>query len=163
MPRVSVVVPHYSDLEGLAICLSALERQAFPRRNFEIVVADNDSPQGRDAVAEVIAGRARLTVVTTKGAGPARNGGVAAARGETIAFIDSDCVPEPGGSPSGVQRSDRYDIVGGAMRVLVNDPGHITPEEAFEMLFAFNRRSTSRRRVSVSAATSSARDRLSSG
>ena len=140
MPRVSVVIPHYSDLKGLAICLSALERQTFPRRDFEIVVADNASPQGKDAVAEVIAGRARLTVVTTKGAGPARNGGVAAARGETIAFIDSDCVAEPEWLASGVRALDRYDIVGGAVRVLVDNPNNMTPEEAFEMLFAFNQK-----------------------
>ena len=91
-------------------------------------------------MAGVIAGRARLTLVTTKGAGPARNGGVAAARGETIAFIDSDCVAEPEWLAAGVRALDRYDIVGGAVRVLVDDPDHKTPEEAFEMLFAFNQK-----------------------
>ena len=152
MPRVSVVVPHYSDFERLDLCLAALERQAFPRQQFEIVVADNDSPQGRDAVAKVVAGRARLTFVTTKGAGPARNGGVAAARGEVIAFTDSDCVPEPGWLAAGVQALARSDLVGGAMRVLVNDPARITPEEAFEVLFAFdNRGYVEKKGFSVSA------------
>ena len=59
--RVSVIVPHYNDPIGLAACLAALERQSVSPD--EIIVADNNSPQGQDEIARVIAGRARLTIV----------------------------------------------------------------------------------------------------
>jgi GT2 family glycosyltransferase len=138
VPRVSVIIPHYSDLGGLALCLASLDRQTYPRDQFEIIVADNNSPGGPAAVAEVIAGRARLEVVTEKGAGPARNGGVAVSRGEILAFIDSDCVAEPEWLQEALEGLEGFDFIGGRVKVLVADPGRITPEEAFERVFAFD-------------------------
>jgi glycosyltransferase involved in cell wall biosynthesis len=95
MVKVSVIMPHYEDLDGLRKCLAALDAQTYPRHDFEIVVGDNGSPSGPDNVANVIAGRARLVTIGERGAGPARNGAVAASSGEILAFTDSDCVPEP--------------------------------------------------------------------
>lgn len=135
---VSVIMPHYQDLAGLRICLEALEAQTYPRDRFEIVIADNNSPVGIDAVREVVAGRANLVVVTEKGAGPARNGAVAASRGDILAFIDSDCVAEPQWLAEGVAGLERYDLVGGRVRVLVGDVDRMTPAEAFERVFAFD-------------------------
>lgn len=138
MVRVSVIIPHYEDLEALDTCLAALGRQTFPAKDFEIVVADNNSPSGAERVEQVIAGRARMVVVTEQGAGPARNGGVAASTGEILAFIDSDCVPEPDWLEAGVAALADHDFVGGRVDVLVDDPSRPTPTEAFERVFAFN-------------------------
>jgi len=137
-PKVSVIIPHYRDLKGLALCLASLDRQTYPRRAFEIVVADNASPEGQEVVAATIAGRARLVVVEEKGAGPARNGGVAASRGEILAFIDSDCVAEPEWIEQALEGLAAYDFIGGRVKVLVEDPSHVTPVEAFEREFAFD-------------------------
>jgi GT2 family glycosyltransferase len=139
-PRISVVVPHFEDLGGLEHCLDHLDRQSLPRATFEIVVADNNSPCGPAAIERLINGRARLTVVPEKGAGPARNGGVAVARGDVLAFTDSDCRPEPGWLAAGLAALGEYDFVGGAMEVLVDDADRMTPTEAFEYVFAFNNR-----------------------
>jgi len=138
VPRVSVVVPHYRDLAGLDRCLAAIEAQAYPKDRFEVVVADNATPEGAEVVAAAIRGRARLVVVTDRGAGPARNGGVAASRHPILAFTDSDCVPEPQWLASGVAALDRFEVVGGRVKVLVADPARMTPEEAFESVFAFD-------------------------
>lgn len=137
-PHVSVIVPHYQDLGGLALCLASLEAQTFPRDRFEIVVADNNSPVGLEAVEKVVAGRARLVSVLEKGAGPARNGAIAASRAEVLAFIDSDCVAEPQWLAEGLAGLDRFGLVGGRVRVLVPDPDRMTPAEAFERVFAFD-------------------------
>jgi GT2 family glycosyltransferase len=136
--RVSVVVPHYDDLRGLDTCLSALARQTYSNADFEIVVADNNSPQGLQAVEKTIAGRARLVGVVEKGAGPARNGGAAASTGAVLAFLDSDCVPEPQWLAEGLAALANYDVVGGSVHVLVDDPDKLTPAEAFERIFAFD-------------------------
>src|SRR6185437_7265885 len=104
----------------------------------EIVVADNNSPEGAEAIAGVIAGRATLVVVTEKGAGPARNGGVAQAKGELLAFTDCDCLPEPQWLASGLQALERYDIAGGDVRVFPDDMDHMTPVEAFDRVFGFD-------------------------
>lgn len=137
-PFVSVIVPHFQDLAGLEICLAGLEAQTYPRDRFEIVVADNNSPVGLDAVAAVVRNRAQLVLVTEKGAGPARNGGVKSSSGEILAFIDSDCVAEPQWLAEGVEALSRFDLVGGQVRVLVSDLTRMTAAEAFERVFAFD-------------------------
>jgi glycosyltransferase involved in cell wall biosynthesis len=89
-PFVSVVIPHYNDIEQLAHCLEGLHRQSFPRDRF---VADNNSIGGMAAV-ERIAPDVVVSPALEQGAGPARNAGAAAARGTHPAFIDSDCIAD---------------------------------------------------------------------
>lgn len=137
-PEVSVVVPHFHDLGSLALCIEALGRQTFPADAFEIIVADNASPEGEAAVAAVLGGKARLVNVTERGAGPARNGAVAHARGRILAFTDCDCQPEAEWLEKGVGALREFDFVGGQMKVLVDDPRNMTSAEAFEAEFAFN-------------------------
>jgi GT2 family glycosyltransferase len=138
VPQVSVIIPHYQDLGGLEKCLAALDRQTLPRDRFEIVVADNNSPVGLDAVAAVVGERGRIVTGLEKGAGPNRNAGVAASRGETLAFIDSDCVAEPAWLERGLAGLAGFDFVGGRVTVLVDDPARMTATEAFETVFAFD-------------------------
>lgn len=149
-PRLSIIVPHYNDPEGLDACLAALMRQTLSPH--EIIVADNNSPQGASMIAAVIGGRARLVTVTERGAGPARNGGVAVSSGDILAFTDSDCLPEPQWLQEGVAALEYFDVVGGAMEVLVEDEMRLTAAEAFERVFAFdNRDYVERKGFSVTA------------
>jgi GT2 family glycosyltransferase len=138
--EISVVVPHYNDLARLQTCLDALSRQSIARERFEIVVADNRSPCGLAAVERVAAGRARVIDAPEKGAGPARNAGVAASTGRVLAFTDCDCVPEPGWIAGGLAALDRADLVGGRMVVSVGNEARMTGAEAFERVFAFDNR-----------------------
>ncbi|WP_312162795.1 glycosyltransferase [Phenylobacterium sp.] len=139
-PLVSVIVPHYDDLAALDRCLSALQAQTYPADRFEVIVADNMSPVGPEAVARAIAGRARLVTVSERGAGPARNGGVAIASGDVLAFTDADCIPAPDWLDQGLAALAHNDFVGGGMRVLVDDERTVTGPEAFELVFAFDNR-----------------------
>jgi GT2 family glycosyltransferase len=134
--RVSVVVPHFQDLASLDACLTALTAQTFPGDEYEIVVADNNSPVGIAAVEQTIAGRARLTVATEKGAGPARNAGVLATKAELLAFTDCDCVPEPGWLAAGIAALAKAPVIGG--RMTVSTSAHKSGAEAFESVFAFD-------------------------
>lgn len=138
MPSVTVIVPHYNDLAGLDRCLASLTEQTHPADDFHIIVADNGSPQGLDAVASVVAGRAQLILASERGAGPARNAAVAASSTSLLAFIDSDCVAEPQWLASGLAGLADYDFCGGPVNVLIDHDGEWSPEEAFEMVFAFN-------------------------
>ena len=141
MPSVSVIVPHYNDLDRLDQCLAALEVQTMPRSDYEILVADNGTPAGLDAVRAVVRNRARLIEAPIPGAGPARNAGAAEAQGRILAFTDCDCVPEAHWLEEGVRALDMADFVGGRMTVTVRSPGHMSAAEAFETVFAFQNRS----------------------
>jgi glycosyltransferase involved in cell wall biosynthesis len=136
---VSVIIPHYNDLENLRICLALLARQTYPRERFEIIVADNNSACGLASITEACAG-ARVISAPIQGAAEARNFGVRAARGDILAFIDSDCRPADRWLECGVAALKRADLVGGRVEVDVVNPANPTAVEAFEKIFAFDYR-----------------------
>lgn len=136
-PFVSVIIPHYNDLANLPRCLALVERQTWPRDRFEIIVADNNSRCGIEAVRAAAPG-AIVVAAPIQGAGPARNAGVAVARGEVLAFCDSDCFAEPSWIEGGVGALRRFDYAGGEVITDVADPRHLSLAEAYEAVFAFN-------------------------
>lgn len=136
-PFVSVVIPHYNDLDNLALCLDSLRRQDWPADRFEVVVADNNSAGGVAAVAAVAPG-VHVVHAAEQGAGPARNAGAAAARGDLFAFLDADAVAEPGWLAAGIAALDRFDYVGGRVVVTTRAPALLSPAEAYEAVFAYD-------------------------
>jgi glycosyltransferase involved in cell wall biosynthesis len=137
LPLVSVVIPHYNSLATLKNCVSLLDRQTFRRDRFEIIVADNNSSCGMDAVRRA-APAAKVIHANEQGAGPARNAGVAASKGSILAFIDSDCLPNLDWIEKGIAAIQAYDFIGGRVIVTSEEPLRPNPIEAFEMVFAFD-------------------------
>ena len=98
LPSVSVVV--CTDLrrtDQLRTCLTALEASDHP--DVEVVVVDNSragDPDGQ--LADLVFGRPRFRVVreSVPGLSAARNAGLAAARGEVVAFTDDDVTVDRG-------------------------------------------------------------------
>lgn len=90
-PRLSVVVPVYAVERWLPACLDSIAAQTFG--DYEVVVVDDGSPDDSAALVERRArrdGRLRLHRQANAGLGAARNTGVGLARGELLAFVDSD-------------------------------------------------------------------------
>jgi GT2 family glycosyltransferase len=138
---VSVIVPHLNDYENLDACLTLLGAQSFPGDRTEVIIADNGSSRGLDAVRAIVGTRGRVIEVAERGAGPARNAGVRASQGDAIAFIDSDCRPDPRWLEEGLAELQLADFAGGRVDVLVDDPRRMTAAEAFESVFAFQNES----------------------
>lgn len=88
-PLFSVVIPAYKAAAFIQQTLRSVYAQT--ESNYEIVVVNDDSP---DNLAEVLAQEtdSRLRVITQPNGGEcaARNRGVREARGEYVAFLDSD-------------------------------------------------------------------------
>ncbi len=95
LPSVSVVVAAYDAASTLGDCLRSLTALAYPRERLEILVVDNASSDDTPVVARGFASAVTLLTETRRGAAAARNRGIAAARGEVVAFTDADCVVEP--------------------------------------------------------------------
>jgi glycosyltransferase involved in cell wall biosynthesis len=74
---VSIVMPCLNEAETLEFCI--VEAQS-ALAEAEVVVADNGSTDGSQAIARRLG--ARVVDVATKGYGAALQGGIAAARGE---------------------------------------------------------------------------------
>jgi glycosyltransferase involved in cell wall biosynthesis len=92
VPMVSVVICAYNAERTMRPCMESLRRLKYP--NYEVVVVDDGS---RDRTAEIAMEfpEFRLIRQSNKGLSVARNVGLFAARGEIIAYTDSDCVVDP--------------------------------------------------------------------
>ena len=88
---VSVVIPVKDDAQELRECLLALARQTRPAD--EVVVVDNGSSDASALVAAQLG--ARLVPHPGGGIPAASSAGYDAARGEIIARLDADCMPDP--------------------------------------------------------------------
>jgi glycosyltransferase involved in cell wall biosynthesis len=87
--EVSVVMPCLNEAETLTACIEKAQR-SLRENNIvgEIVVADNGSTDGSQAMAEDLG--ARVIQVAAKGYGNALLGGIAAARGKYVIMGDAD-------------------------------------------------------------------------
>ena len=94
---ISVVVPAWRAEKTLAAALDSVLAQTW--REIEVLVVDDASPDGTLALAQSYAARdPRVRVIAQKengGVSKARNCGVREARGEWIAFLDSDDIWYP--------------------------------------------------------------------
>jgi O-antigen biosynthesis protein len=92
LPMVSVVICAYNAERTMRPCMESLEKLDYP--NFEVIVVDDGS---RDRTAEIAMDfpEFRLIGQPNKGLSVARNVGLHAARGDIIAYTDSDCVVDP--------------------------------------------------------------------
>ncbi|MBT8408675.1 MAG: glycosyltransferase [Alphaproteobacteria bacterium] len=133
-PQYAVIIPHYNDVDRLRRCLHALAPQA--GADVEIVVADNNSSVDLARVKAEFP-RVRFVVQTEKGAGPARNLGVAQSSAPWLLFIDADCVAAPDWVET-ARRIGREDaVIGGRVDVFDETPPPRSGAEAFEAVFAF--------------------------
>lgn len=95
MPELSVVVCTHDRPQDLERCLTGLAALEQP---VHVVVVDSASAVPCDALVGAFRDRIAAldhVVVPTPGLSLARNAGVAAARGDLVAFIDDDATPAP--------------------------------------------------------------------
>lgn len=105
--RVSVILPVRNRRDLLGATLDGLDCQEF--RDFDVFVIDDGSTDGTvEMVQQRAASRPDLHLVHSGAAGAvgARRLGIAESSGEIIAFIDSDCVPDPQWLLAGVTAID---------------------------------------------------------
>lgn len=90
IPRVSVIIPTYNRSFVLSRALKSVFQQSF--RNFEVIVVDDGSTDALDYMLKLHSDQ-RMRVIKhfeNKGAAAARNTAIKEARGDIIAFLDSD-------------------------------------------------------------------------
>ena len=90
-PLISIIIPAYNVEQYLTACLSSIEQQTY--QNFEVILIDDGSIDSTGVICDTVATKDdRFKVIHQKnqGVSVARNKGIEEARGEYIAFIDSD-------------------------------------------------------------------------
>lgn len=89
-PAISIIVPVYKTERFLPACIASIQAQTFV--DFELILVDDGSPDNCPALCDAAAKDRRIRVVHQKNRGlsGARNAGLDTARGEWVAFVDSD-------------------------------------------------------------------------
>jgi glycosyltransferase involved in cell wall biosynthesis len=88
---ISIIVPVYNSEKTLEKCLDSILSQTFT--NFECILIDDGSTDKSPAICDEYAqkdNRIQVLHKLNEGVSAARNDGIKAARGEYIAFVDSD-------------------------------------------------------------------------
>jgi cellulose synthase/poly-beta-1,6-N-acetylglucosamine synthase-like glycosyltransferase len=91
LPFISIVVPVYNSISTLSLCLESIQKLNYPKDKLEVIIVDNGSDDGCDNVARKLDFRV-LYERSVKSSYSARNIGILEAKGELIAFTDSDCI-----------------------------------------------------------------------
>ncbi len=90
-PGISVVVCSYNGQRTIRDCLEGLKKVDYP--NFEVIVVNDGSTDGTEKIAKEYG--FRVISIANGGLSNARNVGMRAAKGEIVAYIDDDAIPDP--------------------------------------------------------------------
>lgn len=128
-PFVSVIVPVYNDSKRIEICIKKLLNQTYPKNKYEIIVVDNISTDNTPRVIKKYPVKLFFEK-NIQSSYAARNKGLEKAKGEIIAFTDSDCQPTETWLENGVNSmiKNKADLVAGKVSFIFkneNDPYEI--------------------------------------
>ena len=87
---ISVIIPVYNDRDHITQCLNSIFNCNF-KKQFEVIVVDDGSSDGLEKIVSSFSCRF-ISTGRNSGPGAARNLGAEFAKGDILAFVDSDCV-----------------------------------------------------------------------
>ena len=152
--EISVIIPVWNDAERIKLCLDALYEQSLGREKFEVIVVDNASTDG---TKEVLTSYPWVKTLYEPQAGSyvARNRALNSAKGEYLAFTDSDCIPADNWLEScleSAQAHPNFGVIAGDVRFF--QPSGLVIEQSaidFENMFSMDQKINSQNGVSITA------------
>ena len=111
-PKISVIIPTHNSEKTIVDCVKSIVTQNFPRNEYEIIIVDDGSKDQTNKLSKE-AGANVVMVVEPCFQGAARNIGAQNARGNFLAFIDSDCTAREGWLESISKELENNKAVGG--------------------------------------------------
>ena len=110
-PLISVIVPVYNVEKYLARCVDSILAQTYS--HLEIILVDDGSQDDSGKICDEYAAKdARIQVIHKENGGlsSARNAGIDAAKGEYLAFVDSDDWIEPDAYDRMMELIEKYSV-----------------------------------------------------
>jgi mycofactocin system glycosyltransferase len=95
LPFVSIIIPVRNRPEEISACLKSLEEVDYPKKKLEIIVVDDASQDNTPEMIQKFPQVRPIFLTEHSQASLCRNQGAKAAKGDILAFIDSDCLADP--------------------------------------------------------------------
>lgn len=149
----SVIIPTYKDWKRLQVCVNALMKQSLSVENFEILIVDNAKEHSIPKTFN-IPSNLKILHEVKPGSYAARNKAVQQAKGEILAFTDSDCIPDKDWLENAWStfKNKGSQRIGGKVQLFYKNPTRKTWAELYESVFAFNQKeNVEKRKLSVTA------------
>lgn len=120
--KFSVIIPTFNDWKRLMRCLNALKAQTLDRKQFEVIVVNNNK-DGEIPSGFEFPNWTHFIHESKAGSYNARNRGVEKSTGELIAFTDSDCIPDENWLANAKKSfsNSTCDLVGGEVQIFQDD------------------------------------------
>ena len=92
MLPITIIIPFFNAEQYIGKCIQSLLAQNYPQDCYEIIMINNNSTDHSPAIVQQYP---HITLLEEKkqGSYAARNRGIREAKGDIIAFTDSDCIP----------------------------------------------------------------------
>ena len=125
---ISIIIPALNEEKMIGRCLESLTQLAFAHDRFEVLIVDNGSRDRTLAIAESFKDRLNLKILQQAGVriSALRNLGARAASGNTLAFLDADCLAPADNSDCNTPAGIAASVNTNASRVAIS--GAIIPE-----------------------------------
>lgn len=92
LPFVSIIIPTFNEETYIHRLFDGIAKQSYRRERFEIIVVDNGSTDKTQEIATKYADQ--FLIITNKSVAGVRNYGASHAKGDLLAFLDGDCIPD---------------------------------------------------------------------
>ena len=133
---VTVIIPTYKDWGRLEQCLDAIKAQSYSSELIEVIIVNNDPDDNKSL--EVIPDNFKMIHEFKPGSYSARNAAIKIAKGEVLAFTDSDCIPDRDWLVQGIKGiSEGYKRVAGGIELFYKQD-KLSLAEIYEKAFSFN-------------------------
>ena len=125
---ISIIVPVYNEEKNIGLLLKRLLNLNFPKDKFEIIIVDNNS---KDNTPRIIKKYKVVCLNEKKQSSYAvRNKGIKESKGNILAFIDGDCIPDKDWLKNAIKHfiEEEIDIIAGNIIVsnTINTDNNIT-------------------------------------
>jgi glycosyltransferase AglI len=130
----SIIIPVFSDEDGLQVTLESIKQNIGNRKDIEIIVC-NDG--GGRHISEIAAsyGAREVRLESNKGSYSARNRGIEASSGDILVFLDADQQITKNWLDEGIASLNDADYAGGQIKVAL--PGEPSIWDLFDHKTAF--------------------------